>query len=85
MKAESPLKKLIILGVFAGVYIAFAGAGANMAAYSLFSDPNTNGLGRVLSGAVFTGDSPWRVLAGAELFTGNTLISAAVLEKKNEL
>ena len=40
-KAESPLKKLIILGLFAGVYIAFAGAGANMAAYSLFGDPNT--------------------------------------------
>lgn len=81
-KAESPLKKLIILGIFAGVYIAFAGAGANMAAYSLFSDPNTYGLGRVLSGAVFTGGLTMVVLAGAELFTGNTLISAAVLEKR---
>ena len=53
-KAAMPLKRLIIFGIFAGAYIALAGAGSNMAAFNLLSDSETFGIGKILSGAIFT-------------------------------
>ena len=50
VKSKMPLKRLIIFGIFAGVYIAFAGAGANMASFNLLANPETFGLGKILSG-----------------------------------
>lgn len=55
-KTNSSLKKLIILGIMAGAYIAFAGAASTMASYNLLSSSDYYGLGRVISGMVFTGD-----------------------------
>ena len=49
-KAAMPLKRLIIFGIFAGAYIALAGAGSNMAAFNLLSDSETFGIGKILSG-----------------------------------
>ena len=72
----------LILGFLAGVYIAFASEGSNMAAYNLFADPQTYGLGRVLAGAVFGTGLMLVLLAGGELFTGNTLIIVGVLDKR---
>lgn len=82
LKASMPLKRLIIFGIFAGAYIAFAGAGANMASFNLLADPETFGLGKILSGTIFTVGLMLVVLGGAELFTGNTTMIAAVSEKR---
>lgn len=84
-KTKMPLKKLIIFGIFAGVYIAFAGAGANMASFNLLANPETFGLGKVLSGTIFTAGLMLVVLGGAELFTGNTTMVAAVADKRISL
>lgn len=81
-KANGGLGKLAILGVLAGAFIAFAAEGSNMAAFNLFADPNTYGLGKVLAGVVFGTGLMLVVLAGGELFTGNTLIIAAIFDKK---
>ena len=81
-KAKMPVKKMIIFGIFAGVYIAFAGAGANMAAFNLLANPETFGLGKVLSGTVFTVGLMLVVLGGAELFTGNTTMLAAAVHRR---
>ena len=81
-KAAMSLKRLIIFGIFAGVYIAFAGSGANMAAFNLLADPETFGLGKVLSGTIFTVGLIMVVLGGAELFTGNTTMVAAAIDKR---
>ena len=81
-KANSSFKKLLILGILAGAYIAFAGAAAAMGTFNLVADPNTFGLGKILSGTIFAAGLVVVVLAGAELFTGNSLITLAVLEKK---
>ncbi len=81
-KAESTFKKLLILGIMAGTYIAFAGAAANMASFNLLLGTETYGLGKILSGTIFTGGIIMVTLAGAELFTGNSLMTVAVLEKK---
>ena len=82
VKSKMPLKRLIIFGIFAGVYIAFAGAGANMASFNLLANPETFGLGKNLSGTIFTAGLIMVVLGGAELFTGNTTMLAAVVHRR---
>lgn len=82
VKASMPIKRMVIFGIFAGAYIAFAGAGANMAAYGLLSSTETFGLGKILSGTIFTVGLIMVVLGGAELFTGNTTMIAAVIDKR---
>lgn len=74
--------KLLLLGVMAGAFIAFAAEGSNMAAFNLFAQPTTYGLGKALAGAIFGTGLMLVVLAGGELFTGNTMILAAVCDKK---
>jgi Formate/nitrite family of transporters len=78
-KANSSALRLIILGILAGAYIAFAAEASTMAAYNLLADSATYGLGRALSGVVFAGGLIFCVIAGAELFTGNTLMAAQYL------
>ena len=84
-KASMPLGKMILFGIFAGVYIAFAGAGANMGAFNLLADPETFGLGKILSGTIFSAGLMLVVLGGAELFTGNTTMTAAVIDRRIKL
>lgn len=82
VKSGGSFQKLLILGILAGAFIAFAAEGSNMAAFNLLARSETYGLGRVLAGAVFGTGLMLVVLAGGELFTGNTMILAAVCEKK---
>lgn len=84
-KASMPLGKMIIFGIFAGVYIAFAGAGANMGSFNLLADSETFGLGKILSGTIFSAGLMLVVLGGAELFTGNTTMTAAVIDRRIKL
>ena len=84
-KADMPLKKMIIFGIFAGAFIAFAGAGANMGSFNLLADPETFGLGTILSGTIFSAGLMLVVLGGAELFTGNTTMTAAVIDRRIKL
>ena len=81
-KASGSFMKLFVLAILAGSFIAFAAQGSNMAAFNLLADPESYGLGRVLAGAVFATGLMLVVLAGAELFTGNNMMIAAVCEKK---
>lgn len=81
-KSGGSLLKLLVLGILAGAFIAFAAEGSNMAAFNLFYEPTTYGLGKVLAGSIFGTGLMLVVLCGGELFTGNTMILAAVVEKK---
>lgn len=81
-KSGGSFQKLFILSFLAGAFIAFAAEGSNMAAFNLLANPTTYGLGKALAGALFGTGLMLVVLAGGELFTGNTLILAAVCEKK---
>lgn len=81
-KSQLSVRRMIILGILAGAFIALAGAGANMAGYYLLAYPATNGLGKMISGCIFPAGLIMVVFAGAELFTGNNLMLAAVLDKK---
>ncbi len=54
-KAGGTWKKLMLLGILAGAYIAFAGIASNTAAFNLLGEAETYGVGKVLSGTIFTG------------------------------
>jgi len=79
-KTKTPAINLILLGILAGVFIAFASEGSNMAAFNLLANPATYGLGKVLAGSIFGTGLMLVVIAGGELFTGNTMIIAGVLD-----
>ena len=70
--------KMIILGIFAGMYVAFAGTAAQTAAATI-ENPS---IGRLVSACVFPAGLAMVLVAGSELFTGNNLIIIAVLEKR---
>ena len=73
--------KQLVLGIMAGMFIALAGNAASIAGYGA----SYAGLGKMLSGILFGTGLIMVLLAGAELFTGNCLISMAVLERKAKL
>lgn len=77
-KASMKWWKQLVLGIMAGMFIALAGNAASIAGYGA----QAVGIGKMLSGALFGTGLIMVLLAGAELFTGNCLISMAVLEKK---
>jgi formate/nitrite transporter len=81
-KSKMTRANMLILGILAGVFIAFAAEGSNMAAFNLLAKADTYGLGKVLAGAVFGTGLMLVLIAGGELFTGNTMIIAGVLDRK---
>ena len=75
-KADLPVYKLLILGILAGAFIAFASEGSNAAIHTISSV----GIAKTLAGALFATGLMMVVITGAELFTGNTLIVVSCLE-----
>lgn len=84
-KAKLKPLHMLVLGFLAGAFIAFASEGSNMAAYNLLAKPETYGLGKALAGSIFGTGLMLVLVAGGELFTGNTLIFMGVLERKVKL
>ena len=77
-KATMPLCKMILMAILAGMLIAFAGCVTNIACYAL----DNNSTVRTTSGLLFAFGLGMVILSGAELFTGNTLMTIGVLEKR---
>lgn len=78
-KARLPILTMALLGVLAG---AFIGLGA-LYYVIVVADPMLNfGVSRVLGGVVFSLGLVLVVVAGAELFTGNNLLSMAWADGK---
>ena len=80
-KTKLPIAKMLVLGVLAGFLIGFPSCVTNMATYAL----DNNSTIRMISGLLFAFGLGMVVISGAELFTGNTLITISVLEKKATL
>lgn len=85
VKSNLKISNMIALGFIAGIFIAFASEGSNMAAYNLLTNPETFGMGRALAGAIFGTGLMLVVVAGGELFTGNTLMVIGLLQKRYTL
>lgn len=73
---------MLLLGFLAGAFIAFAAEGSNMAAFNLWLNSDTYGLGKALAGAIFGTGLMLVIIAGGELFTGNVLILTGVMQKE---
>jgi formate/nitrite transporter len=81
-KANTPNKKVLASAFLAGAYIAFGALGSIAAAYNLLANPATYGLGKMVAGLMFPAGLLFVLIAGADLFTGNILITLAALTKK---
>ncbi|MGB9857525.1 MAG: formate/nitrite transporter family protein [Dictyoglomaceae bacterium] len=80
-KANLSFWKMVWLGILAGVYISFGGQLMNIVSCDLGSKISL-GFSRFLGGSVFSVGLMLVVIAGAELFTGNTLMLAGLVKKK---
>jgi formate/nitrite transporter len=85
VRAGRAFSDLVVLGILAGVYIAFAGTASTMVAFNLLANPDTFGLGRCMAGIVFPCGLVLVVLAGAELFTGNTMMLLPLVQRRISL
>ena len=77
-KANLSLFKMIMLGIFAGAFIALGGAASNVAVHNI----SNVGLARTLAGAVFPVGLMLVILVGGELFTGNCMLIMAYMNKR---
>lgn len=80
-KAELPVIRMILLGLMAGGIIALGGSASSVAAH----DIGSVGVARLLTALVFPVGLMMIVLAGGELFTGNCMITMAVLDGQTTL
>lgn len=70
--------KMLVLGVFAGIFIGFAGIGSTTASATV----GNASLARLLCACIFPAGMAMVLVAGSELFTGNNLIIISLLEKR---
>lgn len=77
-KTQTPAKRLLLLGVSAGFFVGFGAQGSSLAMHGI----TDIGLARTLAGVVFPLGLMMIVILGGELFTGNSLIAMAVLDKQ---
>ncbi len=79
-KVHSSVINLLILGFFAGVFIAFGGELSTMV--SVGTAHLSLGISKFLAGSVFSVGLMLVVIAGAELFTGNNLVIISALDRR---
>lgn len=72
--------KTVLLAIFAGVFIGFAGMASTTAAATI-GNPS---VGKLVGALIFPSGMAMVLIAGSELFTGNMLIILSVLEKRTK-
>lgn len=79
-KAKLSSLQMILLGIFAGVFIGF-GAHANITVTQTLGSFDV-GVAKFMGAAVFPVGLMLVLIAGAELFTGNNLMTLALMDRK---
>ena len=77
-KVNRPLSNMIIVGLVAGAIIALGSAASNTAVYGVYDTWTA----RTIAGLLFPFGLGIILLIGADLFTGNCLITISLLEKR---
>lgn len=77
-KANLPGLHMLLLGFFAGMFIALAGAAASVAS----ADITNPSAARIVSAIVFPAGLAMVICNGSELFTGNCLMVISLLDHK---
>ena len=80
-RVNMPLGKMILLGIFAGMFIAGGAAASSVAMHAI---PNV-GLSRFLGGVIFPVGLMMIIFIGGELFTGDCLLILGILDKKYKI
>jgi formate/nitrite transporter len=78
-KAQAEILELLMFGILAGIYIGFGAQTALSVSSGGTLDP---GVARILSGSVFSLGLMLVLIPGAELFTGNILMSIGILSRR---
>lgn len=81
-RSKASSRKLLILSFLAGAFIALAAQASTFASFNLLANKETLGIGKLVQGLAFTPGLIFVLLAGAELFTGNSLMMISKLDKK---
>ena len=79
-KTKLSIVQMLVLGIFAGIFIAFGGQGSIVASQSIGGIDV--GLSKLISAAVFPVGLMLVVICGAELFTGNNLMTLGVFKRE---
>lgn len=80
-KANLKLYKMILMGFFAGMFIAIGAEGSNLAVHTV----DNFGLAKTLAGCIFPVGLMMLSIIGAELFTGNCMMISAVVDRRIKL
>ena len=80
-KANLSVGKMLVLGMLAGAYIGF-GANVFVLATAAGGDPFQSMVAKLIGAAQFPVGLMMVILCGAELFTGNNLLTLALMDKK---
>lgn len=76
-KTKMPIGKMFVLGILAGIFIALAGV-----AYTVSSATLSGSVAKLVGASAFPGGLAMVLIAGSELFTGNTMLVIPVLARK---
>ena len=76
-KAKLPFGRMFVLAILAGMFIAVGGLAAGVGSATL-----AGSAARLVSGAVFPAGLAMVLIAGSELFTGNSLMIMGVLSRR---
>lgn len=77
-KANNRPMQTLLLGILAGTFISLGAYASTVVSYGI----NNSGIQRLVAGIVFPFGLIMVLICGAELFTGNSLLSIACAEKK---
>lgn len=80
-KCNMNIAKCFVLSILAGMFIAFGGLGSSIASCTV----ENPGVAKLIQSVVFPAGLAMVVAIGAELFTGDCLITISVLERKTSV
>ncbi len=80
-KTQRPFKEVLPMAVLAGMYIAMGALAASTVSHGIANQ----GLAKLAAGAIFPIGLMFIIINGGDLFTGNCLISVALLDRKVSL
>lgn len=80
-KANLPALKTLVLGIFAGMFIAFAAVGSAAAAATV----KTASIAKFVTASIFPAGLAMVLVSGSELFTGNCLLFLPLAARKIRL
>lgn len=77
-KTKTPFFKMVLLGIFAGMFIAGGGSASSVAMHSI----KDVGVARLVAGCIFPVGLMMIVFIGGELFTGDCMMIMGCMHKK---